>query len=435
MEAESRAVRVASQMSMDGYAPPSPPKHALVGMEGALAAYASEETTAMESNGMLHGSVASGGFDVPHAQFRRSGFLTDAGGGSLTEYRRLVLGVAKRVRAATRAESRRSGVSCSASRVGSDLESVQSGLSATHSRIESAHSLRGADGGSADVSSGIVAEALRQAAAVKAEQGMAALLLGAAGDGYAPEPVQVPERVRAMAEAMDSAGMPRQAASQRREPAPLLSKEERAESRQAYLSRSISRAESNVESLQSELLGRQAAAARRTSDDLEVVAELQLEQAPIAAPAQAVAAATAAAQQAAALSTSQQAWSAQQAAAHATAPRAGSATALQAAAAAAAQQAAAPAAASRAGSARSVALSTTHSESRRAQRAHAQEPADAAAAERLQLAEIAALEAADERSRQQRPAYDRQRWLGRPSGRQQRPKQRPSGRGLQRRRG
>ena len=184
-------------------------------------------------------------------------------------------------------------------------------------------------------SSGIVAEAPRQAAAEQAARGMAALALGEAGEGQARGPVQVPE-----ASARGSERSSRKAPSQRREPAPLLSKEERAESRQAYLSRSISRAESNVESLQSELLGRQAAAARRTSDDLEVVAELQLKPAPIAAPAQAVAAATAAAQQAAASSTSQQAWSAQQAAAHATAPRAGSATALQAAAAAAAQQAA-----------------------------------------------------------------------------------------------
>ena len=40
---------------------------------------------------------------------------------------------------------------------------------------------------------------------------MGALALGEAGEGQAPGRVQVPEHVQAMAAAMDSAGVPRQA--------------------------------------------------------------------------------------------------------------------------------------------------------------------------------------------------------------------------------
>ena len=96
-----------------------------------------------------------------------------------------------------RAESRHSGVSCSASRVGSDLESVQSSLSATHSRIESAHSLRGVDGAPVGFATGIVAEAMRQAAEEEAVRGMAALAMDAAGGEPVQVPVQAPRRARA----------------------------------------------------------------------------------------------------------------------------------------------------------------------------------------------------------------------------------------------
>ena len=198
-DAEARAARVASRVSMAGHAPPSPSTRPLQGMEGAMAAYTARQMAVMQSNGTLHGPASQGGFEVPKALFRTTGFLTDAGGNSVSEYRRLVLDESKAEKAAVRAESQQSDLSRSVSRAASDLESVQSGLSARQARLETTHSLRGADGGPVHFSSGIVAEALRQAAAAQAERGMAALALGEAGDGQAPGPVQVTEHVRAMA--------------------------------------------------------------------------------------------------------------------------------------------------------------------------------------------------------------------------------------------
>ena len=130
--------------------------------------------------GMLHGPASKGGFEVPKAQLRTSGFLTDAGGKTVSEYQRLVLDESKAEKAPVRAEQ-------------------------------------------------------QQAAAEQAARGMAALALGEAGEGQVPGPVQVPE-----ASARGSERSSRKAPSQRREPAPLLSKEDLAESRQAHLSRSIS---------------------------------------------------------------------------------------------------------------------------------------------------------------------------------------------------
>ena len=85
----------------------------------------------MQANGTLHGPASQGGFEVPKALFRTTGFLTDAGGNSVSEYRRLVLDESKAEKAAVQAESQQSDLSRSVSRAASDLESVQSGLSAS----------------------------------------------------------------------------------------------------------------------------------------------------------------------------------------------------------------------------------------------------------------------------------------------------------------
>ena len=91
----------------------------------------------------------------------------------------------------------------------SELSGKQA-AAARNARLETTHSLRGADGGPVLFSSGIIAEALRQAAAEQAELGMSALALGEAGEGQVPGPEQVPE-----ASARGSERSSRKAPSQR----------------------------------------------------------------------------------------------------------------------------------------------------------------------------------------------------------------------------
>ena len=79
-DAIARAGRVASRMSMLGAAPPSPSRGAPEGMEGALAAYVAQQLAGLQADGTLHGPMSQGGFAVPEAQFRTSGFLTDGRG-------------------------------------------------------------------------------------------------------------------------------------------------------------------------------------------------------------------------------------------------------------------------------------------------------------------------------------------------------------------
>ena len=198
-DAIARAGRVASRISMLGHVPPSPPLGALEGMEGAMAAYVAQQLASMQADGTLHGPVSQGGFAVPKAQFRTSGFLTNGGGLSMRDYRRLVLKVSKAETAAESAESRQSHLSRSVSRAESDVESLQSELSgkqaaaARRAQMETTHSLRGVDGQSILFSSDLVSERLRQATADQAALGLEALELGEAGAGQAPEPEQNPE--------------------------------------------------------------------------------------------------------------------------------------------------------------------------------------------------------------------------------------------------
>ena len=96
-----------------------------------MAAYVSRQMAVMKANGTLHGPASQGGFEVPKAQFRTSGLLTNAGGKTVSEYRRLVLDESKAEKAAdtVRAESRQAHLSRSISRAESDVELLQSELS------------------------------------------------------------------------------------------------------------------------------------------------------------------------------------------------------------------------------------------------------------------------------------------------------------------
>ena len=136
-----------------------------------MAAYVAQQLAVMLADDTLHSPVSQGGLAVPKVQFRASGFLTDAGGKTVSDYRRLLLVESKAEKAAERAESRRSDLSRSVSTASSVVESLQSELSgrqaaaARRAQLETTHSLRGVDGQRVLFSSDLVVEGLRQAAA------------------------------------------------------------------------------------------------------------------------------------------------------------------------------------------------------------------------------------------------------------------------------